>query len=111
MLYSIPDICSNVSVQAIVTPNHSGRGEPRQRSLSLAEQLPLEEGRRREEDSCCTSITIPGCEKTGISLPLSKLLGLGHTQRDHVQSKKGAPIFLKNVEGSFDHHDIVITDK
>lgn len=57
-------------------------------------------------------IAIPGCGKTSVSLALAKLFGWGHTQSDDVRSKKkSAPIFLKNVEGLLEYHDVVIADK
>ncbi|KAJ7190776.1 RNA ligase-domain-containing protein [Mycena pura] len=56
-------------------------------------------------------IAIPGCGKTAVAVALSHIFGFAHTQSDDVQSRKAAPLFIKNVTDLLKTHDVVIADK
>ncbi|TCD71017.1 hypothetical protein EIP91_000515 [Steccherinum ochraceum] len=56
-------------------------------------------------------VAIPGVGKTSLAVALKFLFGFGHTQSDDIQVRKAAPVFIKNVVGLLDSHDVVIADK
>ncbi|KAG2143593.1 RNA ligase-domain-containing protein [Suillus clintonianus] len=56
-------------------------------------------------------VAIPGCGKTAVSVALTSLFNIGHTQSDDIQAKKSAPVFIRNVINLLKDHDIVIADK
>lgn len=50
--------------------------------------------------------------KTAVSVALSHIFGFGHTQSDNVRAcKKPGPVFIRNVMGLLETHDVVIADK
>lgn len=50
--------------------------------------------------------------KTAVSVALSHIFGFGHTQSDDVHAcKKPGPVFIRNVMGLLETHDVVIADK
>lgn len=50
--------------------------------------------------------------KTAVSVALSHIFGFAHTQSDDVRAcKKPGPVFVRNVMGLLETHDVVIADK
>lgn len=91
---------------------------------SGAGEKDLEEEARKEAETGTTTadgrvfgksiivpVAIPGCGKTAVSVALAHIFGFDHTQSDDVQVKKPAPVFIKNVIGLLNDHDVVIADK